>query len=388
MATIVLTGGGSGGHITPLLAVADELKRLRPELRLIYIGQSKDNFGDSVANHHYIDKVYNVQAGKFRRYHKGKLAQLYDFPTIIKNVRDIGRLTIGFVQSLRILKRVKPSVIFIKGGYVGVPVGLAAAVRHIPYVTHDSDALPGLANRIIAPWAAAHAVALPKEAYPNYPSARTFTVGVPIARHFETVTTDLRKKYRTDLGISENSLMLFVTGGGLGAQRLNMAVAHCIKFLFNKYSNLMIIISAGQSNEKELVDYCTHHLSPSEQERIIIKSFIDDLYRYSGAADLIVTRAGATTIAEFASQARPCIMVPNPYLTGGHQLKNAKLLSDKSAVRVVSDDALNDGTSLKSAIVELLDSPKAREELSRNLHGFAHSDAATELAQLLLNTIS
>src|SRR5665213_914894 len=204
--TIVLTGGGSGGHITPLLAVAHELKQLHPGSRVIYIGQRGDSLADIPAQHPDIDEVYNVRAGKFRRYSGEGLKQLLDVSTVLKNVRDSGRVVMGLVGARRLLKRLKPDVIFIKGGFVGVPVGLAAAQLNIPFITHDSDAIPGLANRIIARWATAHAVALPKSAY-DYPPDKTFTVGVPISHEFQPLSAALQKKYRQQLDIAHEQVV-------------------------------------------------------------------------------------------------------------------------------------------------------------------------------------
>jgi UDP-N-acetylglucosamine--N-acetylmuramyl-(pentapeptide) pyrophosphoryl-undecaprenol N-acetylglucosamine transferase len=178
---IVVTGAGSGGHITPVLAVAHELKKLSPESTLMYIGQRGDALGDVPAEDKNIDQSYTVRAGKFRRYHGEGIKQVFDVVTLYKNLRDVIFVLIGLWQSFWLLGRLHPDVIFIKGGFVGVPVGLMAALRGIPYVTHDSDAVPGLANRIIARWARLHAVGLPKEVY-AYPPAKTVTVGVPSAQ--------------------------------------------------------------------------------------------------------------------------------------------------------------------------------------------------------------
>ena len=211
---IVLTGGGSGGHITPIMAVADEIKRLRPEAKLIYIGQTGDSLGDIPAQHPSIDEVYTVRAGKFRRYHGEGLKQLLDLPTLFKNIRDVFYVLIGIFQSLRLLNKIKPSVVFVKGGFVGVPVGLSAAIMRIPYITHDSDSVPGLANRIIAPWARLHAVALPKEIY-AYPAAKTVTTGIPLQINFEPVTDQIKQRYRENIKLPTDALELFIIGKGL-----------------------------------------------------------------------------------------------------------------------------------------------------------------------------
>src|SRR5689334_19136294 len=163
--TIALVGGGSGGHITPLLTVGEEIKKLHSKTTLIFIGQKGEKLIDAVQKNPKIDQVHSVRAGKFRRYHGEGIKQLLDLKTMFKNVRDFFYFLAGIWQSYWLLKRLKPDGIFIKGGFVGVPVGLSAAMQKIPYITHDSDALPGLANRLISRWASAHAVGLPKDVY-------------------------------------------------------------------------------------------------------------------------------------------------------------------------------------------------------------------------------
>jgi UDP-N-acetylglucosamine--N-acetylmuramyl-(pentapeptide) pyrophosphoryl-undecaprenol N-acetylglucosamine transferase len=217
--TIVLTGGGSGGHITPILAIADELKHQDPTLSLVYIGQTGDGLSDLPVAHSSIDTVYSVRAGKFRRYHGEGLKQLLDLATLFKNVRDAVYVLIGLYQSWRLLRRLRPSLVFIKGGFVGVPVGFAAAKLGIPYITHDSDAIPGLANRLIAPWAKYHAVALPKELY-RYDAQRTVTTGIPLQKNFKVVTKLLQAEYRKQLHVPVTAKVLFILGGGLGSQRV------------------------------------------------------------------------------------------------------------------------------------------------------------------------
>jgi len=199
-----LTGGGSGGHITPLLAVAHELKQLKPDATLIFIGHRGDQLSDLPRENRDIDEVYFVKAGKFRRYSGMGLKQLLDLPTVLKNIRDGTRVIYGLAESSRLLRKIKPDIILIKGGFVGVPVGLAAAQLHIPFVTHDSDAIPGLANRIIARWASAHAVSLPKELY-SYPPQKTYTVGVPVSRDFVPVNPENIRQYRDLLDLSSIS---------------------------------------------------------------------------------------------------------------------------------------------------------------------------------------
>lgn len=383
--TIALTGAGSGGHITPVIAVAAEIKRRRPDARLVYIGQSGDKLGDIPAGHPAIDEVFTVRAGKFRRYHGEGWKQLLDVVTWFKNIRDAGYVLVGLYQSWRILRRLRPKIIFIKGGFVGVPVGLAAAWLHISYITHDSDAVPGLANRIIAAKAVRHAVALPREVY-KYPPDKTVTTGIPLQADFKPVSPKLKQSYRTKLKLPAKAKVLFIIGGGLGAQRVNQAVANAVPHLLREFTDLYVIHAAGRANATSLQTAYADKLSPAEQGRLNVRGFINDVYRYSGAADVIVTRAGATNLAEFALQGKACIVVPNPVLAGGHQLANARYLAEQQAAVVISETELaDDPNRLARQVSTLLHDPGRRRQLSVKLAEFAKPQATAELARLILD---
>jgi len=355
------------------------LKRQKPEIEVIYIGERGGSLNDIVERHADIDSSYQVMAGKFRRYHGEGFKQLFDVPTVLKNARDFFLVFFGFWQALWRLWRLKPDAVFIKGSLVAVPVGWASALLRIPYVTHDSDTMPGLANRLISRWAAAHAVALNKEFYP-YPAKKTFTVGIPLASDFIPVTPSLIRRYKEELAIPEANPVIFVTGGGLGATRLNAAVSAIAKNLLEEFPHLYLLQSIGRGNS---IDYS--FLGADLRKRVVVKNFIKDLYRYSGAADLIITRGSATALAEFAAQGKSCVVVPNPLLTGGHQLKNAAHMADIAAVCVVDEDLIKQQPDALLPIVrQLLRNPEERAKLSKNLSKLAKPDSASRLTDLLL----
>ncbi len=382
--TIALTGGGSGGHITPLLAIAAELKRVSPKTRIIYIGQRGDRMSDILAEDTNIDDVFLVRAGKFRRYHGEGFKQLLDIATFLKNVRDSVYVLMGIKQSRALLDKLCPDVIFIKGGFVGVPVGLAAASLHIPYITHDSDAMPGLANRIIARWAKLHAVALPAEVY-NYPASKTVTTGIPLRVNFVPVTDKLKKKYRQEIQVPKSAKMLFVIGGGLGAQHVNTAVAEAMPHLLHEFSDLYIVHVAGRANEADMKKLYNDILTPGEQGRVRVFGYLSDVYLYSGAADIIVSRAGATNLAEFAVQGKACVVIPSPFLSGGHQLKNARYLADHQAIELLNESDISaDPNRLAKQVSALVHDTDRQRELGSYLSNFAKPQATQEIAQLLL----
>lgn len=384
---IVLTAGGSGGHITPLLAVAAELKKTNPDVRLIYIGQTGDNLGDIPAKDVHIDETYTVRAGKFRRYHGEGFKQLLDLPTVYKNIRDAFYVLIGIWQSWQLLKRLQPDIVFSRGGFVSVPVALGAAINRIPYITHDSDPIPSLANRLIAPWASVHAVALPKEIY-SYPPEKTVTTGIPLQSNFEPVTPALRRHYRKLIKVPDDAKLLFIIGGGLGSLTINEAVAEALPHLLHEYKDLHVAHVVGRAHEVIMNKMYNDNLTPAEQSRVQVFGFMSDVYRYSGAADVVVTRAGATNLAEFAVQGKACIVIPSAFLTGGHQLKNAQYLQNRQAVIVLrEEDLAADSNRLAKQVSELFKHPEQIVELERKLAVFAKPHATQELAELIVKQV-
>lgn len=376
--TIVLTGGGTGGHITPLLAVASELKKANPSCRLVYIGEKGSQFADLTANHPAIDATHTIWAGKFRRYHgETWLERLLDLKTILLNTRDLFYFLIGTVQSLLLLRGIKPDAVFLKGGFVGVPVGLAAAAWDIRSVTHDSDTIPGLANRIVGRWAKIHAVAAEAKTYP-YPIAKTKQVGVLVEEHFQDVSPTQQLEFKEMIQVPADSRVLLVTGGSSGAQRINEAVVRIAGQLLSDFPDLFVVHQAGKGKADCYGEY--------SHPRLRVTEFMRPMYAYTGAADVVVARASANTIAELGVQRKAVIVVANPYLADGHQVKNAQKL--QAAGLAVSIPETGDGTdekALDTAIRELLTDNKKRKHLADALHEHTPKDAAKQLAMILLD---
>jgi UDP-N-acetylglucosamine--N-acetylmuramyl-(pentapeptide) pyrophosphoryl-undecaprenol N-acetylglucosamine transferase len=381
--TIVVTGGGSGGHITPILAVAAELKKIDSSLKVVYIGQKGDSLSDIPAANPHIDAVYAVRAGKFRRYHGEGWRQLFDLKTQLLNLRDSLYVIIGLIQSYRLMRRLKPAIVFSRGGFVSVPVALGGKLSGVPYITHDSDSTPSFANRIIARWARLHAVALPIDTYP-YPPEKTRQTGVPVSTNFEPVSARLMRHYRTLLGLRDAEQVLMVGGAGNGAQRLNEAVINNAAYLLQKYPKLYILHITGRTLEERCNKLYDQALTTEQRMRIVVEGFTTDLYRYSGAADIVIGRAGATTLAEFAIQGKACIIIPAGQLVGNHQTKNARALADRGAIMMLDEDQAEQERRLASLISDLLDDEGARRRLGENFAKLAHPSSAHELATLIL----
>ncbi len=330
------------------------------------------------------NRQYRIMAGKFRRYHgESWLRRLLDVKTNLLNLRDMFYAGVGMLQSVWLLGVERPDVILLKGGFVGMPVGLAAALRGIPFITHDSDAIPGLANRVVARWARYHATGAPINNYP-YPKAKTRYVGVLVAQDYQYVTHDLLQTYRKELKLpaDKDAQVLLVTGGSHGASSINKAMVSAAPRLLKALPHLHILHVVGYGHEGVYGDY-TH-------ARLRVYPLVDHFYRYSGAADVIVTRAGANTLAEFGIQGKACVVVPNPLLAGGHQLKNTQALADEQAVVVVDETAVldrNDET-LQNTVEQLFGQPARRKALGKKLHSLTPAGATAAIADLLIKVAS
>jgi UDP-N-acetylglucosamine--N-acetylmuramyl-(pentapeptide) pyrophosphoryl-undecaprenol N-acetylglucosamine transferase len=375
---IVSAGGGSGGHVTPALAVLCELYRQDPDVAAYFITDRKfaAAASDIMAKAPFEVRIKRIYAGKLRRYHKvGFFRQLFDLPTVARNVRDVFLVGIGLLQSLRFLRRVKPDVVFTKGGFVCLPVGLAARLLNIPLVIHDSDAHPGLTNRMLAKYATVIGTGAPTENY-NYPEGRTHYVGIPVDRAFSPVSAAAQQKLKAELGLHDvKKPLLVVTGGGLGARNINRAIATISSQLLD---TVAILHLTGAANYQETVAAAPEHID------YIIKPFLPGLKTALGAADIVVTRAGATSLAELAGLAKPTIIIPNAVLPNGHQVKNAEVYAKAGAAVVLEEEKVKlDHRKLTRVILALASSGEKRAILGRKIHSFAKPDAALDMAALI-----
>lgn len=378
---ILLVGGGSGGHVTPTVAVIRELKKLAPKAEVrVWCDRGFAPQARSIVGH--FDPSIPVQtliAGKLRRYHHFTKLQHFTVPWVFwPNVRDFFLVIIGVFQSIARLIMWRPDVVFTKGGFVCLPVGWAAWLLRIPLVIHDSDAHPGLTNRLLAPLATAIATGAPLEYYP-YPVAKSSYVGIPVNAEFQPFSDTEQKSAKAELGFSPNRPLVVVTGGGLGAGRINDAVMFHLPALL-EVANVVLISGATQYDELRA-------LTPHDDPRFQLYGFVSqDMAKLLGAADVVVARAGATTLLELAALAKPTILVPNAKLTGGHQLKNAKVYEDKEAVLVLNEDNFDDSdnTLLVDMLRKVVQDKALRTMLSKNIHTFARPHAANDVARMIL----
>lgn len=323
--------------------------------------------------------VQTIFAGKFRRYHHLSVLQHIIWPSLIlANLRDSFLVIFGFIQSFIKLIVWRPDVIFTKGGYVCLPVGIAAHILSIPIVVHDSDAHPGLTNRVLSRWARAIATGAPLDYY-DYPKEISRYVGIPIADDFHVFSAQERKVARDKWGISHAKPLVVVTGGGLGASRINDAVVYSLKDLL-RFTSVVLISGVGQYDELRAI-------TPVNDKDFQLHAFVSkDMAKLLGAADIVVARAGATTILELAAIGKPTILIPNAKLTGGHQLKNAAVYNNENAAVVLNEDQMVENPHiLVDAVKELLSNEKETQKMAKKFTTFARPNAAKDVAQMIIS---
>ena len=361
-------GGGTGGHVIPTLAVAEAAKRRWKNLELLYIGSRASGDRDLVA-----------QAGvTFRTIATGKLRRYADW----RNLTDAFKVGAGVVQALAILSKFRPDVVFAKGGYVALPVVVAARMLKIPVVAHESDAVMGLTNRLALPKLRRLAVTYPvldflklnpqAERYAN----RLVYTGLPIS---PALLSERPKK------IFANELpMVLVTGGSQGAHQLNLAVWPVLGDLL---AHANVVHQTGRADFAVAMEH-KHQLPRELAERYLAIDFGYDTFRSAlKSADLVVSRSGSAVV-ELQTLGKAAVLVPLQNSANQHQLKNAKAMADAGAAVMIDPDKLTP-EKLRETVVGLIGDNtrlQSMRALSRKM-GEANLDAAEKIVEVIAEVV-
>ncbi|TVY09595.1 undecaprenyldiphospho-muramoylpentapeptide beta-N-acetylglucosaminyltransferase [Paenibacillus cremeus] len=331
MKKIVFTGGGTAGHVTPNLAIMAKLRSQGWEME--YIG-SKDGIEKEIIDHEGIP-FHHISSGKLRRY--------FD----LKNFKDPFKVLQGVVDAYRLLGTIKPHIVFSKGGFVAVPVILASKLRGIPVISHESDLTPGLANKISMPFVSKICVTFP-ETLKLVHSPKAECTGLPIR---EQITQGKRSRGLQLCDFHSQKPVLFIMGGSLGAQRINAAIRQSLDALLQRFQ-LIHICGKG-------------HVDPSltsvrgYQQFEYVKDELADLLACS---DVVVSRAGSTSIFEFLALRKPMLLIPlSRQASRGDQILNAESFERMGYAKVLYEEDLTPDTLLKQ-LSELQDSVSAVQE--------------------------
>lgn len=407
---VLVVGGGSGGHITPAMSVIRELLLKYPNTQVEFWTDRKYyknilnlaneltvGWGEeeerSRKNKQYI-RVRKVFSGKFRRYHGLKLKDYFDqgartfFDVVFGNIGSVVGFSMGCVQSFcrLISKKRRPDVVFLKGGFVGLPVGLVAGFLKIPYVLHESDAVFGLTNRILMKKAVKIATGVPVELdkYSEDIAKKIEWVGIPVAPEFAPVSDTIKNNLKRELGFNSRKKLVVVTGGSQGSEHLNLAISQILEKLLEKASVGLVAGRKYYDDMLELKEFEKWNKAKLDSD-FRMWNFSPKMSEILGAADLVVSRAGATTITELAALEKSVILVPFEKLPGGHQTKNAERLHASGAVEMILDGKMMEKPELLlNKIINLLEDDEKRGMLAKKLHELSKSDASRRMMEIIV----
>ena len=362
---IVVSGGGSGGHIYPALAVAAQLEKTYAA-DILYLG-SDDGLEMELAPAAGFSFAM-VKAGKLQRY----LAW--------STLTGVGRVPVGMAQAVSIVRKFRPDVVFTSGGYVAVPAGLAARLNGVPLVMHQQDVPPNLSNRLIAPLATRISVAFAdSKAY--FPARKTVQLGNPVRQEMLDIRNVTPQQARSRLGLAAELPLLLVTGGSQGARHLNQVVCAALPDLLPHCSVLQITGKKLFDESRELSEQTMGNLDEETRQRYKLVPYLnEEMPAALQASTIVLCRAGAATLSELAVLGKPSILVPLPPAIGSSpQEVNAAMLGRKEAAYVIKDIDLK-----REIIVERIkNSISSTQELAAMAEAaltFAMPDATSAIA--------
>lgn len=355
---IIMTGGGTGGHVYPALSIADELKRRDPQAEILFVGTRKGLESTAVPRAGYPIE-YIEAAGLSRR-------------RMLENLKVPLVLWRGAASCRRILKEFKPDLVVGTGGYVSGPMVLTAAMKGVRTCIHEQNAYPGLTNRMLG--------LVVSDIFTGFEPARAYFMrksrvvhtGNPVRRVFYGVT---RAVARERLSIPSGQFRVLSFGGSGGADFMNRTMEACA----GKLRDMPVWIThvTGRRYFERFRE------AFKENERLEVHAYIEEMADHMAASDLVVARAGAITVAEILQLGKPALLVPSPNVTGNHQYHNAKALEEAGCARLLEEAALS-GERLADEILRLKARPDLLDGMRRAAAAYMEMDAAGTIASRIL----
>jgi len=363
---LLVSGGGTGGHIYPALAITEAVRRVRPGTDVLYLG-TREGLEASIV----------PQAGlRFEAIpSRGMVGK-----GPLRAPGAIWAALQGLLAARRIIRRFRPDVVVGTGGYVSGPVGLAAFLGRVPLVIHEQNVFPGVTNRWVSRWAVAVAVPF-ADARRYFPrSANVVVTGNPVRA---TVTEMTPAEGRRVLGLPDEGLVVYLVGGSRGARVFNEAITRAMPGWLSRPGLRAVFATGERYFEETRQALASAGIVPSDGGKITLVPYLHRADAALAAADVVVTRAGGTTLAEVTARGLPAVIVPSPNVTHNHQDYNARVLGRAGAAVVIREAELT-GEVLERAVSEILASPALREEMRRASLALGRSGAAEEIARLVL----
>jgi UDP-N-acetylglucosamine--N-acetylmuramyl-(pentapeptide) pyrophosphoryl-undecaprenol N-acetylglucosamine transferase len=356
---IVITGGGTGGHLFPALAVQAALAARRPEAEILFVGASGGVESTILPRLGHAFQALEVHQIKGRGW-RGQVAALLRLPSAVR-------------QAARLLRASGAQVVLGVGGYASFPTVLAACLLRIPTVIHEQNAYPGLANRWLGKLASAVAVSF-EAAAAFFPAGRVTVTGNPVRPEMRPGNpAEARRRFL----LSGERFTVLTFGGSQGAHRINVGMAEALPRLREQRQHLQFLHGTGERDRAQVQQAYEEGGFPAR-----VEAFFQDMAMAYAAADFVIARAGASTIFELAAMGKPALLVPYPYAANDHQRLNAEVMVKAGAAWTVLD-AYCDGQRIAAGVVAAWEKPELLARMGEQARGLARPDAAERIVDLL-----
>lgn len=355
---VLIAGGGTGGHLFPGIALASNIREKYPDAKIVFVGTEKGLEAKVIPKTGYELKFISVRG------FMGK--------SLSKKAESLWRVIKSLLESRKIIRTISPDIVFGVGGYASFPCVLMASLKKIPTVILEQNTIPGLANKILANFATAIAITYP-ETIDYFPKEKVYLTGTPVRRE---ILTGNRQRALKIFNLDEEKQTLLIFGGSSGARKINKATVEALPHLLFLKDRIQIIHQTGESDHgwvfKEYKNF---------PFKATILPFIYEMAEAYSVADLIVCRAGASTVAEITALGKASILIPYPYAAYNHQEVNAKRLLSRGACEMILDRELN-GEILAKKIIKILNESNIKKEMEMASGAFGKANAGEKIIEI------
>lgn len=352
---VIITGGGTGGHIYPAIAIADRIKKEDPNAEILFVGTERGLESEIVPQNGYEIKTITVSGFNRKKLHK--------------NLKTIHKVMKGLRESNAIINSFKPDMVIGTGGYVCGPIVFAASLKGIKTFIHEQNAYPGVTNKILSRFVDRIFVSFEESKKYFKAKDKIILTGNPLRQDFSNQDSN---RLREKLGLSRNDFAIVCFGGSRGAEKINSNIIKVLD-VFNKIEDIKLFFITGKVHYQSImnkIESKSIHLS----DNIKIMDYVHNMSDYMGACDLVISRAGALTLAEINATGKPSILIPSPHVTANHQYHNAKVVADHGGAYIVEEKDLNE-EKIISIIFKLKNCEEILYEMGKHSKEMSNSNA-------------
>lgn len=369
---VVFTCGGTAGHVNPAIAVANIWKERHPDSNILFIGGQDEMEKDLVPKAGY--EFFGFDAACFQR---GR-----NWEAIRYNIRAVKRIWKAYTQCRRRMKAFGADIVVGTGGYASFPALLAARTMGLPTCVHESNAMPGMTTRMVADWVDKVLICFPESAKHYRHADKAEVVGMPVRREF--IYTK-REDARRELGLKDDEKLIVSAFGSQGARDMNLMVGKLFRIEQDAGFPFHHIHAIGCYGVEWMPDYIRQQGVEVEKcPKLDVREYVYNMPTVMAAADVIISRAGSSSLNEIAASGTPCVIIPSPNVVDNHQEKNAAILEQRGAALVIHEKDCS-GKVLYDAVASLLNDDAARAEMRKALLDMAVMDSTEQICNVVQN---